>query len=621
MVRISALMVFLISVIIPGGSSPCNTLHADTSVVYPMDPVIITGSRVEVNRLNMPLSVSVVSEFNIEESGESALLPVISERVPGVFVTERGVTGFGVAGGAAGQISIRGVGGSPNTEILVLIDGHPQFMGIFGHPLPDAYVSSDAERIEVLRGPASMMYGTGAMGGVINIITKKQHRDGLTLNARATGGSYNTLKFSGSAGFKQNGISAFASVNHDRTDGHRDEKDEFRITNGYLKLGYRLSDTFQAILDGNFAHFKTYDPGPVNAPYEDEDHWVDIDRGKVALTLENDFDGFDGGLKLFQNFGEHRIYDGWHSNDSNAGILLYQGIRLFENSLLTLGSDYKHYGGEAENTESAADFGDHSVDEFGIYAALQQTIRERLVLNGGIRLDRHSEFGNEVVPQIGISYHIGTRTTVKGSVSKGFRSPTIRELYLFPPANSDLEPERMWNYELGIAQRFLNDRINLELTGFTAEGENLILTEGQFPNVENRNSGDFRNSGFEIESGFALSRSVHLVGNYSFLDTNEPIVSSPEHQLFAECAYSSGPISLSANVTHIGGLYTSVSGDQTESETYSLLGIRLAYRPIHGAEFFVTGENLTDVSYEINRGYPMPGATVLAGVSLHNFLN
>jgi iron complex outermembrane receptor protein len=261
------------------------------------------------------------------------------------------------------------------------------------------------------------------------------------------------------------------------------------------------------------------------------------------------------------------------------------------------------------------------VDEFGVYAALQQTIRERLVLNGGIRLDRHSEFGNEVVPQVGISYHVGPRTTVKGSVSKGFRSPTIRELYLFPPANSDLEPERMWNYELGIAQRFLNDRINLELTGFTAEGENLILTEGQFPNVENRNSGDFRNSGFEIESGFALSRSIHFTGNYSFLDMDEPIVSSPEHQLFAECAYSSGPISLSANVTHIGGLYTSVSGDQTENETYSLLGLRLAYRPLRGAEIFVTGENLTDESYEINKGYPMPGATVLAGVSLHNFLN
>ena len=102
---------------------------------------------------------------------------------------------------------------------------------------------------------------------------------------------------------------------------------------------------------------------------------------------------------------------------------------------------------------------------------------------------------------------------------------------------------------------------------------------------------------------------------------DDPIVSSPEHQVFAECSYSSGPISLSGNVTHIGTLYTSVSGGQTESETYTLLGARFAYRPTHGAEIFVTGENLTDESYEINKGYPMPGVTILAGISLRNFVD
>jgi len=615
---LSALLAFSTLAFLPDDG---GAVEADTSIVYRMDPVIITGTRIEVNRLNMPLSVSVVPELDIQESGESALLPVISERVPGVFVTERGVTGFGVSDGSAGKISIRGVGGSPNTEVLVLIDGHPQFMGIFGHPLPDAYVSSDAERIEVLRGPASMLYGTGAMGGVINIITKKQHRDGLVLNARATGGSYNTQKYAGSAGYKRAGLSAFASLNHDQTDGHREQNDEFRITNGYAKFGYDLSEQFHAVLDGNFARFKTYDPGPVDAPYEDEDHWVDIDRGKVAFSLENDFGTVEGGLKLFQNFGDHDIYDGWHSKDSNAGILLYQGITLFENSLLTLGTDYKHYGGEAENTITGADFGEHSVDEFAVYAALQQTIREGLVVNGGVRIDTHSEFGNEFVPQIGASYHVGPQTTLKGSVSKGFRSPTIRELYLFPPANPDLEPERMWNYEVGVAQRFLENRLNVELTGFVADGENLILTEGQFPNVQNRNSGDFQNQGIEVESRFALSPNIQLTGNYSFLDMDEPIVSSPEHQAFVECAYSQEFFTLSSSLTHIGTLYTSVSNEQAESETYTLLNARLSVRPLSTVELFVAGENLADEPYEINKGYPMPGATVMAGVHLHHFLD
>ena len=138
-----------------------------------IEEVVVTGSPVKVNRNSIPMAVSVIGREQLEESGASALLPVLNGKVPGLFVTERGVTGFGVAAGSAGQISIRGVGGSPTTGVLMLIDGHPQFMGIMGHPLPDAYVASDAERVEVIRGPASILYGSNAMGGVVNIITKK----------------------------------------------------------------------------------------------------------------------------------------------------------------------------------------------------------------------------------------------------------------------------------------------------------------------------------------------------------------------------------------------------------------------------------------------------------------
>ncbi|NJK86928.1 MAG: TonB-dependent receptor plug domain-containing protein [Bacteroidales bacterium] len=141
----------------------------------------------------------------IEQSGESAILPVLSGQVPGVFITERGVTGFGVSDGAAGQISIRGLGGNPTMQVLVLIDGHPQFMGMMGHPLPDAYVASDVERVEVIRGPASALYGSNAYGGVINIITKKQVNEGISLQAKALYGSYDTRKFALNGGFRKKG--------------------------------------------------------------------------------------------------------------------------------------------------------------------------------------------------------------------------------------------------------------------------------------------------------------------------------------------------------------------------------------------------------------------------------
>ncbi|MDD4032200.1 MAG: TonB-dependent receptor plug domain-containing protein, partial [Bacteroidales bacterium] len=148
-----------------------------------IDEVVVTGTRIQVSRNNMPLTISVINRNEIQESSESALLPVLSQRVPGLFITEKGMTGFGTSTGAAGQISIRGVGSS-NGRILILIDGHPQYMGLFGHPLPDAYIARDAERVEVSRGPSSLLYGSSAMGGVINIITRKQMEDGFKSQAR-----------------------------------------------------------------------------------------------------------------------------------------------------------------------------------------------------------------------------------------------------------------------------------------------------------------------------------------------------------------------------------------------------------------------------------------------------
>lgn len=101
----------------------------------------------------------------------------------------------------------------------MLIDGHPQFMSIFGHPLSDSYVASDVEKVEVIRGPASILYGSNAMGGVINIITCKQTQDGFNGDARFMYGSYNTQKYLAAGGYKRDKLSVFASINHDQIEG------------------------------------------------------------------------------------------------------------------------------------------------------------------------------------------------------------------------------------------------------------------------------------------------------------------------------------------------------------------------------------------------------------------
>jgi len=290
-----------------------------------IEEVVITGTKIEVARKNVPLTVSLVPRETLEQTTESALLPLLSEEIPGLFVTERGITGFGVATGGAGQLNMRGLGGSPTTQVLILLDGHPQFMGIMGHHMPDAYVSSDAERVEVIRGPASFLYGSNAFGGVINIITKKQQKDGLDANARLQYGSFNTQKYMGSLGYKKNKFSVFASFNHDRTDGHRDTSD-FKITNGYLKANYRFNERFNLFVDFNLADYETADPGMTGALAGDR---MNILRGKTSLSLENKTDFLEGALKLYHNFGVHDFQDGWYSEDVMTGLMIYQGVKLF----------------------------------------------------------------------------------------------------------------------------------------------------------------------------------------------------------------------------------------------------------------------------------------------------
>lgn len=130
-----------------------------------LDEVVVTGTMPKVNLRSVPMSISVVTERQIQNRLEPSLLPLLTEEVPGLFITRRGVMGYGVAGGAAGGMSIRGIGGMPTSGVLILIDGHPQYMGLMGHPLADSYQSMITERVEVVRGPASVLYGSNAMGG------------------------------------------------------------------------------------------------------------------------------------------------------------------------------------------------------------------------------------------------------------------------------------------------------------------------------------------------------------------------------------------------------------------------------------------------------------------------
>ncbi len=593
--------------------APFNLLSQepmDTTRVNNLEEVVVTATKNSVSRNNVAYSLSVVNQEKIEQSSESALLPVLSESVPGLFVTERGITGFGVAAGSAGQVSIRGIGGSPSTQVLVLVNGNPQFMGLMGHPLPDSYVASDAQRVEVIRGPASTLYGSNAMGGVINIITKNQKREGFSLNSRLTAGSYNTFKYMANGGYRKDRFSIFASFNHDRTNGHRDSSD-FTISNGYLQTGFKLSQRINLNADISLARFNALDPGPDNGIAGNR---IEITRGMGAISIDNNLKNTSGSVRFFYNFGIHDISDGFHSDDNNYGWITYQTFRPFKGNTITLGFDGKTYGGKAMQESSI--IGDTTVLEVAGYIFVQQGFGERISLNGGFRLEHHSVYGAEPVPSVGASWRPFVSTTVKASISKGFRSPTIRELYLFPPANENLKPERVVSSEIGILQKLFQNKLELELTAYKAEGTNLIKTLVNSGKPLNVNTGSFSNMGVEFSGKWHIIPTLSFTGNYSYIDMKTPVIATPEFQASSSLFCRIGMFDISLTSQNIINLYIQTT-PVLNRESYMLLNSRIAYRLSGMVNVFMKFENILNEKYYINYGYPMPGFLVFGGINLN----
>ena len=605
----------------------------DTGKVYEIGEVVVTGTRNETDVRHLSQTVSVVNRSKIDQALQPSLLPVLTEQIPGLFVTSRGVMGYGVSGGAAGSISLRGLSGG-TARLMVMIDGHPQYAGIFGHPIADAYQSFLAERVEVLRGPASVLYGSNAMGGVINIVTRKMQEDGVKTNLRAGYGSWNTLETELTNRIRKGRFSSVVSGSYNRTDGHRADMG-FEQYGGYAKLGYEVTDNWNLRGDVNVTHFNASYPGPVDAPLLDGDQR--ITRGMTSFAVENRYEKTSGAVSFFYNWGDHWINDGYIpsegetpqddrflSHDDMMGVSLYQSARFFKGNRITVGFDWFRYGGRAwneyvsgEQAGTTSDLVDKHEDELAGYIDFRQDIGSWLTFNVGLRADHHSRIGLEWVPQAGLAFHLPHAMELKASASKGFRYPILREMYMFPPQNPDLQPESMWNYELAFSQRLIEGRLTYGVNLFYIDGENLIQT---LPNPNgsgmlNQNSGEIENTGVEIQAAYRINPQWSVDGNYSFLHMKNPVIAAPEHKLYAGANFSYGRWNVSTGVQYVEGLYTSV-GENEDKENFVLWNLRASFRACKWLDIWARGENLLAQEYEINVGYPMPGATVMAGFNL-----
>lgn len=598
-----------------------------------LQEVVVTGTRNATDVRHLPMTVSVIGRETLTAEHQTNVLPTVMQQVPGLFVTSRSMMGYGVSTGAAGGINLRGITGGAG-QLMVLIDGHPQYQGIYGHPISDSYQTLMAERVEVLRGPASMLYGSNAMGGVINIVTRRPPlgRDLVTTNVTLGVGSWGTIQAEGSNQVRSGKFSSTVAAQYGRTDNHRPRMG-FEQYGGYLKLGYDFNAHWNAYIDANITHFNASNPGSIEKPMFDADQW--ITRGVISAALENHYGKTSGALSFYTNFGRHKIDDGtadpakptqryFRSKDALIGVSWYQSAQLFEGNRLTVGIDYQHIYGKAYYTSKETDeeletpnkqSGESYRNEIAGYVDFRQDITEWLTVDAGIRIDHHSITGTEWIPQAGIVVRPISTGEIKAMVSKGFRNPTMREMYLYPPSNTDLKPERLWNYELSWRHR-LNDGGRYGLNIFYLKGDNMIQTMPIDGKPRNVNTGEIENWGIEAEINYPIGHYFDVFANGAYLHMKNKIVAAPEGLVNLGVNYHQNKWFASLGLQVIKNLYTTVGEEETKENAW-LLHVSVTYAVTRNISLWVRGENLLAQKYEINLGYPMPRATFMGGISLN----
>ena len=600
--------------------------QAQTTDSLSMDEVVVTGTRNVVDVRHLPMTVTVINREKLTEQHQASILPTVMQEVPGLFVTSRSMMGYGVSTGAAGGINLRGITGGAG-QLMVLIDGHPQYQGIYGHPISDSYQTMMAERVEVLRGPASVLYGSNAIGGVINIVPRHPvGRDGIETNVMLGAGSYGTVQTEATNQVRSGKFSSTVSAQYNRTDNHRPRMG-FEQYGGYVKLGYDLNNHWNTYVDADITHFNASYPGAVTSPLYDADQW--ITRGVVSAGIENHYGRTNGALSVYSNFGRHKIDDGtndpakptaryFRSKDALTGVSWYQSAQLFEGNRLTVGVDYMHIYGNAYYTskETGAvletpnkQSGKSYRNEIAGYVDFRQDLFEWLTVDVGARVDHHSITGTEFVPQGGVVVRPIRTGEVKAMASKGFRNPTMREMYLYPPSNTELEPERLWNYELSWRHRKANLTYGVNL--FYIKGDNMIQTV----NRKNVNTGEIENWGIELEMKYPLSRHISAAYNYSFLHMKNKVIAAPENMHYLGFDYRNGKWLATLGLQTVRNLYTAVGENET-TENFNLMSASVTYAATRNLSLWTRGENLLAEKYEINLGYPMPRATFMGGISL-----
>lgn len=593
--------------------------------------VVISANRTPTEAAKIGSDVTVIGRDELEKSKETLVKDVL-DRVAGVNFTQSGPAG------AQTTIEMRGAYAG---YVLVRIDGidvsdpsAAQVAAAFEH-----LATADVERIEILRGSQSALYGGTAIGGVIDITTRRAEAGGVHHSASIEAGSYGTV--SGSYGFSAatDASEVNLSVSRLHTDGFsaadsrngNTEKDGYENTTFSANASHRINEAFRVF--GALRYTRTevqndlflFGVGPADeAPGAPRERTRGEDLGG---RVGADIDLFDGRFKntiAVQHWNSDRDGYGaspyWFYRGERTKFEYLGSFQATDTVGLSFGAD--HAVEKASSTSLSGD-----VDNTGVFGQVSWQPFTGVTLTAALRDDHHSKFGDHPTHRLTAAWVPFDGTKLRASWGTGYRPPSISELFMPVYGNPNLKPETSRSFDIGIDQKFWNGRASASATFFSLDTTDLIgYDPATFQSIQV--AGITRRQGVELSGRVQALDWLGFDASYTYTDAHKAddsrLVRVPRHKVaMGVTATPFDKTTVSVRATFVSDMkdtdYAIVLPDWSSPDrtlpAYFLLDATIRYALTDSLELSLKGKNLLDRKYETVWGYGTPGASVYAGLT------
>lgn len=585
--------------------------------------IVVTATRTESAIDSIPSSVTVITSDEIERKEAVTVVEILRD-VPGLDVVQ--------SGGPGGNSSVY-IRGGESGSTLIMIDGVQVNSPTTGSYNLGELMSDNIERIEIIRGPQSTLYGSDAMTGVINIITKKG-KGPLKWELSGESGSFNSRKYSLSLSggmektnyslslsrFDTDGISTFKGGAEE--DGYENTSISGRMwINPFgsvvLDLGLRYSHgkkdmdfyynpvTFLTTKDAKNYLLETKSLTPyAKVTHAVNSAWIQT----LTLSLDD-----TSTIEKKDSITTSEIDTEMENINWQHNLYLGDGTNT-----LTFGFEYEKQSGK---NGSDGDF-DKSINNRGFY--LQDHIslaNGKLNLIPGLRVDNHSKFGDETTSKLAVSYNfIKTDTRLKGNWGTGFKAPTLNDLYFdasWGVGNPDLKPEKSVGYDLAIEQKF-GDSSFFSAVYFQNEFEELIQWDWSVFPMTPKNVAEAESSGWEFNFKFEPLKHIDLNASYTITETENKITGKelarrPKDKASLSMSWTPENAKVALMINSVGKRWNN-SGNTDRLDSYTRVDMALSYDITSNLSIFGRGENLLNEDYEEVKDYGTPGVSYFGGL-------